>query len=494
MGAAGRTKGFKVPEGGALPWHSVTVLDGMLQIASLYNICVIISSILIGQTAVDGGLAAAETKTASGGGNLKGAFSSFPSLGKYSAEADIVADLALFADLVAALVALVLDRNGHIWDFKVTRYRISRNLPRLILHTIAILPLAGRTVFSGASGGGGGAAAAAAAAASTLVVAGGGGVAVGSMARVRMRLLRLLALPHSLGLWRRTFSMPISDAANRMISSFLAYVILLLGVHSTFSLLVLPLPWPYSLIPLSAIIYAVVAILVATGCYLCPQTLAGRQSNTKESHADPANAFAASAPTTTTTTTSNNGDGGEGKERLNKQHQSLDHICKQMIVQNHILRDVVQSHPDLLNEILSVLRHERFPPGSTLTCLGEIGHHMFFLAKGQVKGVTSNGAGFTLHAGVSFGEIALMLPQARRTATLTALTPCEIFLLDRVSFDILRSRYVMLAKKVREEVGNYLTMDSAHYVGICMREALHFCYAVAFSFLGLIFLLVLAVM
>ena len=114
-----------------------------------------------------------------------------------------------------------------------------------------------------------------------------------------------------------------------------------------------------------------------------------------------------------------------------------------------------------IEDVMSKLKHETFPVGYPLATIGvcscrmldgivyntqfiqEIGHHMFFLAKGTVKGKTKTRS-FEMGSGSSFGEIALMCPMSKRTANITTVTPCEIFLMSREGFDELRAGYPAL--------------------------------------------------
>ena len=132
---------------------------------------------------------------------------------------------------------------------------------------------------------------------------------------------------------------------------------------------------------------------------------------------------------------------------------------------------------------------------------------MFFLAKGTVKGKTKTRS-FEMGSGSSFGEIALMCPMSKRTANITTVTPCEIFLMSREGFDELRAGYPALGslltslplhfhlqsplndysgRLVRSEVAIYLRRDSANYVGACIKTALQCCCFIAISFFGFIY-------
>merc|ERR1712146_192418 len=145
-----------------------------------------------------------------------------------------------------------------------------------------------------------------------------------------------------------------------------------------------------------------------------------------------------------------------------------------------LLKGVMNEHPEeFLEDIMSSLKHETFPPGSKLATIGEVGHHMFFIAKGKVSITTANNKTFTLPSGIALGEIALMRPMSKRTATISAATKCEVFLLNQEAFDKLRSAYPALAQDVRAQVSKFRKDDNALYVSICMRAATSTCYKIA---------------
>ena len=115
---------------------------------------------------------------------------------------------------------------------------------------------------------------------------------------------------------------------------------------------------------------------------------------------------------------------------------------------------------------------------------------MFFLAKGNIMVHTANNKQFKLPSGIALGEIALMRPMSKRTATLTAHNKCEVFLLNQEAFDRLRSGYPALAQDVRQMVSGYLRNDSALYVTICMRASARICYIVGGCFFAAMYVLI----
>jgi voltage-gated potassium channel len=83
-------------------------------------------------------------------------------------------------------------------------------------------------------------------------------------------------------------------------------------------------------------------------------------------------------------------------------------------------------------EIASLLRVYRAVAGEVLMRQGDTGECMYFMVTGQVEVKTKIGT-FTLRNGDFFGEIAL-LEQRPRTATVTALTRCQLLILDASDF------------------------------------------------------------
>lgn len=94
----------------------------------------------------------------------------------------------------------------------------------------------------------------------------------------------------------------------------------------------------------------------------------------------------------------------------------------------------------------SRMTRRRFAKGDTLFFEGEAGDSVYLLQTGKVAVQTSTPRGdivtlTVLSDGDSFGEQALISADARRTATVVALEPCEARVLHRSDFDDLRARY-----------------------------------------------------
>jgi len=75
-----------------------------------------------------------------------------------------------------------------------------------------------------------------------------------------------------------------------------------------------------------------------------------------------------------------------------------------------------------------------FSPGDFAIEEGDFGNEVYFIATGTVAVLAGGKQVATLNDGACFGEIALLVPGALRTATIMAITFCEVFALMRVDF------------------------------------------------------------
>jgi glucose-6-phosphate 1-dehydrogenase len=88
-----------------------------------------------------------------------------------------------------------------------------------------------------------------------------------------------------------------------------------------------------------------------------------------------------------------------------------------------------------LHNMAMTLLPEVFKAGETVVKIGEMGEEMFFICRGQVEVVDKDGKQITtLGEGEYFGEMSL-LNSKPRNATVRALTPCNLFVLDKDSFN-----------------------------------------------------------
>ncbi|MAE44493.1 MAG: cyclic nucleotide-binding protein [Magnetovibrio sp.] len=92
------------------------------------------------------------------------------------------------------------------------------------------------------------------------------------------------------------------------------------------------------------------------------------------------------------------------------------------------------SHLDALRiaEIANLLHPKKVPPGYTIVKQGKAAHSMYFIVSGEVE-VEVPPQPRRLAGGGFFGEIAL-LTESKRTATVTAVTECQLLILEVVDF------------------------------------------------------------
>lgn len=98
--------------------------------------------------------------------------------------------------------------------------------------------------------------------------------------------------------------------------------------------------------------------------------------------------------------------------------------------------------PVLRNELLMSLKPETYAPGVFIARKGEIGKEIYFLSHGKVEILSEDGKESygILEDGDYFGDLSLILKE-RRTASVKALTYCEVFLLMKKDFDQIRNEY-----------------------------------------------------
>jgi voltage-gated potassium channel len=120
---------------------------------------------------------------------------------------------------------------------------------------------------------------------------------------------------------------------------------------------------------------------------------------------------------------------------------------------------------DQIAAIGNLLRFIAASQGDVLIRAGEIGDRMFFIVSGIVTVDLGGGRTTTLEDGDFFGEIAL-LHKARRTATVSARTRCELLALDLKDFRHLLQGMPHVAEAIAKTARERL-----HESGITFTEA-----------------------
>ncbi len=105
---------------------------------------------------------------------------------------------------------------------------------------------------------------------------------------------------------------------------------------------------------------------------------------------------------------------------------------------------------NLVREVIFKLRPCIYIPGDAICVSGEIGDKMYFINKGSVEVTSQDGKQVyaVLKEGDFFGEIALLMKQPRN-ATIRASDYCDLYSLDKESFDDVVTNYPAFEKHIK---------------------------------------------
>ncbi|OQX29676.1 MAG: hypothetical protein B0D92_02550 [Spirochaeta sp. LUC14_002_19_P3] len=108
--------------------------------------------------------------------------------------------------------------------------------------------------------------------------------------------------------------------------------------------------------------------------------------------------------------------------------------------------------PEFIREIVMNLEPVVYAPGDNIVIYGEQGSEMFFINIGKVEVLNEDASIYyaTLTSGQFFGEIALLL-STPRTATVKAKGYCDLYKLEKKTFDSILTRYPDFAKDVEKQ-------------------------------------------
>lgn len=148
----------------------------------------------------------------------------------------------------------------------------------------------------------------------------------------------------------------------------------------------------------------------------------------------------------------NNRRGFDESAVLNDLPQSL-----KLKVALHLNRDIIEKVPmfrgapeELIRQIVLNLKPVLFTPGDFIFRKGEMGDRMYFISKGKVEIVSEDGNTVyaTLSDGAFFGEIALLF-SSERTASVRAVEYCDLYTLDKFTFDNVLAKFPEVARQVQ---------------------------------------------
>jgi CRP/FNR family transcriptional regulator, cyclic AMP receptor protein len=116
--------------------------------------------------------------------------------------------------------------------------------------------------------------------------------------------------------------------------------------------------------------------------------------------------------------------------------------------------------PEQLERVAGLTTIREVSPGRTLCRQGAPGAEFFVVVEGEAT-VTIDGKDVgTMGPGCGFGEIALLLPEGRRTATVTAATAMTLVVLSRVEFLTLFDAAPTVARRILQDSAIRLARDA----------------------------------
>ena len=125
----------------------------------------------------------------------------------------------------------------------------------------------------------------------------------------------------------------------------------------------------------------------------------------------------------------------------------------------YLRRNLIEGAPlfkdasqELVRELALQLIPLVFTPGDYIFQHSRAGRHMYFIGRGRVE-ILDPGTDAVLAelgAGAFFGEMALLFTQPR-TASVRAIDYCDLYSLDKESFDGILARYPEFATHIRDE-------------------------------------------
>lgn len=122
----------------------------------------------------------------------------------------------------------------------------------------------------------------------------------------------------------------------------------------------------------------------------------------------------------------------------------------------HLNKEIIEKVPmfkgapdDLIRQIVLNLKPVLYTPGDFIFRKGEMGDQMFFISRGKVEIVSEDGQTVfaTLSDGSFFGEIALLF-SSERTASVRAADYCDLYTLDKFTFDNVLAKFPEIGRQV----------------------------------------------
>jgi len=126
------------------------------------------------------------------------------------------------------------------------------------------------------------------------------------------------------------------------------------------------------------------------------------------------------------------------------------HLKKEVIEKISLFKNASN---EFKREIALLLKPIFLTPGDYIFKAGDYGEEMYFVVNGELNTLTQKEDRIltTLKAGEFFGEIALF-KNINRTATVKAITYCDIYVLDKKAFDKVLVKYPEIGTKIKQQV------------------------------------------
>ncbi|XP_077270115.1 potassium/sodium hyperpolarization-activated cyclic nucleotide-gated channel 4 [Temnothorax americanus] len=138
--------------------------------------------------------------------------------------------------------------------------------------------------------------------------------------------------------------------------------------------------------------------------------------------------------------------------------------CRRLIENVEIFKNLPRN---VLQSIVKNLKFELYLPNDVIIKAGSQGDCMFFLSSGTVAVLTPTGKEMChLNDGAHFGEIALLVADQRRVASVVAIEVCEVYRLDRKDFrqciDIHSELFAEIERIATERIERTIRAEEQH--------------------------------
>ncbi|XP_019888241.1 potassium/sodium hyperpolarization-activated cyclic nucleotide-gated channel 2 [Ooceraea biroi] len=140
------------------------------------------------------------------------------------------------------------------------------------------------------------------------------------------------------------------------------------------------------------------------------------------------------------------------------------HSCRRLIENVAIFKNLPKN---ILQSIVKNLKFELYLPNDVIVKAGAQGDCMFFLSSGTVTVLTPTGKEIChLDDGAHFGEVALLVADQRRVASVIAIEVCEVYRLDRKDFrqciDVNSELFAEIERIATERVERTVRIEEQH--------------------------------